>query len=152
MRVVLSLVAVVMLVATCGRVADSRINPFNWFGGNEEERVAATPAEETVLRDDELVPEVLNVEVSPHPGGVIVKATGRAATEGYYDAELVPVGLDGAVLNYEFRAKAPPTQQAQGTALTRELVTGVFISAQTLRPARQIRVIAAQNRRAVRRR
>lgn len=153
MRTPLSLtLALLVAVSGCGRVADSRINPMNWFGGDKEQRVAAQETPETAQRTDSLIAEILELEAAPHPGGVILTARGRAATQGFFDAELVPLGREGSQLLFEFRARAPQNPQPEGAPVTREILAGLFLSRQTIGPATQIVVIAAQNRRTIRQR
>lgn len=150
---VLLSVALTLSLGGCGRVAESRVNPFNWFGGSEEVEVAAEVSPEAeALRDDPLLPRVLELEAAPHPGGVILTAKGLAPTQGYHSAELVLVSQDSGDMVFELRANAPLTTQPEGAQPTRELLVGVFLSQQTMGNANRIVVIAGENRRSVRRR
>ena len=155
MRLLLIILSTTLMLSACGRVADSRINPLNWFGGETEVRTETTTTVTTeveTLRDDSLVLEVLALEAAPHPGGVIVTAKGLAPTQGYFDATLVEISREGAELIFEFRAKPPVSSEAEGARITRELVTGLFLSRQTLGTARRVTVVSQNNRRSVRQR
>lgn len=150
--VLVSLV-VTFALGGCGRVADSRANPFNWFGGSDEVVVAADVSPEAeALRDDTLLPNVLELEAAPHPGGVILTAKGLAPTQGFHSGELVLVSQAANEMVFELRATAPGTAQPEGAQATREMVVGIFLSQQTMGNASRIVVIAGENRRSVRRR
>lgn len=149
-RIILALL-VVGTVAGCARLSESRLNPFNWFGRAEKTTVVTTAPN---ADPRPLVPQVIELRVEPVPGGAIVRATGLPSRQGYYDGALLPVGREVAangVLNYEFRASAPPDPTRVSTQQSREIVVGRFVSAQALEGVRQIRVSAAANALIVRR-
>jgi hypothetical protein len=145
----------ILTVALCGLVAgcDSNLNPVNWFGGEEADVALAgdgVPAD-LLPRID----QITGVVLEPVPGGIILRATGLAATMGYWNAALVPVDPDlrpdeNGVLAFDFQALPPPAPQPQGRAAAREIVTGQFLTAQTLREVRVIRVQAERNARDIR--
>lgn len=154
-RIVLALL-VVATAAGCGRIADSRINPFNWFGRGE--RVAMVDAEglPIVIDARSLMTEVAALTIERAPGGAIIRATGLPPTQGYWDGGLVPVDRDErpddrGILSYEFRVFAPTAPQRASTRQSREVVVGRFVSNQTLEGVREIRVIASGNARSARR-
>lgn len=149
LRVILAL-AVVTSLAACG----SRLNPFNWFGGDRETRVAAVEADTPVRDADErqLVAEVIALSVEPVPQGAIVRATGLPPTQGYWEADLVEVERSEGSIVYEFRVFPPPAATRVSTQRSREVVTGASLSNFDLQGIRTITVIAAQNRRSVSRR
>lgn len=142
--------AVVMaaVLVGCGRVSESRLNPFNWFGGDREtvEVTADTTAD---VRDDVLIAQVLSLTVDPTQGGAIVSAIGLATTQGFWEAELVPVEDSTSGLSFEFRVKQPLTSAPIGAQAAREVLAGTFLSTQTLGSARTITIIAGQNSRTV---
>lgn len=149
-RIILALM-VVVTVASCSRVAESRLNPFNWFGRSERATVLTTNPNADPRR---LVPQIITLRVEQVPGGAIIRATGLPPRQGYYDGALLPVGREVAVngvLSYEFRASAPLTQTRTSTQQSREVIVGRFVSDQTLNGVRQIRVSAAGNALVVRR-
>lgn len=143
-RVLLGLGAAA-LVASCGRIRESRLNPFNWFGGaRRRERVEATPVEAGDPRP--LVAEVVTLDVEPYSGGAIVRAKGIPPTQGWWDAELVarPVDEDG-VLVFDFRVFPPVTQTPQGTPMSREITVATSLSAVKLDQIGEIVVQGANN-------
>ncbi|RSK31975.1 hypothetical protein EJA01_12060 [Rhodovulum iodosum] len=148
--------ALALALSACGRVRDSRLNPFNWFGGSTEESVAITATEDggaparAAADPRPLVAEVVQMRVERMPGGAIVHATGRPPRQGYWEADLVPVNderPENGTLAYEFRAAQPPAPTRAGTAPSREITAGRFVSDQTLAGVRRIVVIGAGNRR-----
>jgi len=110
-----------MTVSGCARLADSRINPLNWFGRSEN--VANVDADGniralvptnglTVTVDSrQLVASVTSLRINRSPDGAIVQATGATSSLGYYNAELVPVSQDGGTLTLAMRATAPAAPQ-----------------------------------------
>lgn len=138
----------------CGRVADSRLNPFNWFGKSQEGPATLEPDEGyagTIVDNRALVAEVTTLEVTQTPGGALIVARGLTPTAGWWDAELVPTDggapVDG-VLTYTFRVAAP---RGGGIAVAnpqaREVTAGIFASDQTLATVRRIVVVGQANSR-----
>ena len=151
MRVLFTALAASLVLAGCSQVSQSRVNPLNWFGRQDSD-VSSDRADQTIneSRDDVLISQIISLDVAPHPGGVLITAKAIAATEGFYDTALILRGQEDRRLIYEFRAKAPPSVNPPvGTPVTRELITGRFISTQDLNNAEQITVIAQQNQRSV---
>lgn len=112
----------------CARLASSPLNPLTWFGASLPPIEALTPNVEVPAT---LVPEgatsapiELRVPVEQitalrsdrTPDGIIVTATGLAATTGAYNAGLVATGRTGNTLTLEMRAELPP-QALAGTQL-----------------------------------
>ncbi|MDF0602375.1 hypothetical protein P1J78_16675 [Psychromarinibacter sp. C21-152] len=151
-RRVIAALALVGTVAACGTVRDSPINPLNWFGRSER---VATDTSNPAADPRPLVTQIADLRLEQVPGGAIVKATGLPPRQGYYDAALLPMNsglpVDG-VMHYQLRAFPPQEPTRAGTPQSRELVVGLFVSDQTLAGIRTIRVSAAQNALAVRRR
>ena len=151
-RLIAALTLTTLLVASCG-FRESRLNPFNWFGRDREERIQL--ADEVILRDPRpLVNEVISLKVDRFPAGAIIHTFGLPQTQGYWNGELVPLNDElpvKGVLSYEFRISPPPGPRPAGTQPSREVVIGHFVSDQTLLGVRSIEVIASQNRRSVRR-
>ncbi len=152
MRSIAAALSILLLLSACGAVRDSRFNPFNWFGGAEERRVAVV-VEEAPADPRPLVAEVRNLAVERIPGGAIIRAMGLPPTQGYWDAELVRITPEGTAgtLVYEFRVFPPPAPARRSTERSREVVVGRYVSDQDLAGIRSITVIGAQNRRIVRR-
>lgn len=87
--------------------------------------------------------------------GGIIRATGIASRQGYYDAELISptdfVPNDKGVLTLEFRAKEPKFQTNILNERSREIDVGVFVSNRKLAAARSIRIVGRQNQVSIRR-
>ncbi len=150
-RLILALTLLGVL-AGCARVAESRFNPFNWFGRSQEVQTVA-PGE--IPQDPRpLVDQVTELVIERVPGGAIVRARGLPQTQGYYDGALVSetrnAPVDG-VLTYQFRVVPPAEPQRVSTPRSREIVVARFLSDQALQGVRSIRVEAASNARAARR-
>lgn len=140
--------AATAVLASCG-AGGSSLNPFSWFRSEPEVRVAATAA--AIPTDPRpLVQQVEWVKVERTTSGAVLSAMGLPPTQGYFDAELVPLNderpLDG-VLRYEFRAFAPVVARPAGTRQSREISAGRAITVNDLVGVRRIEVIAASNRR-----
>ena len=148
LRVILVL-SLMTSLAACG----SRLNPFNWFGGDREERISVTETVAGAEVDPRgLVAEVIALSVDPVPQGAIVRAMGRPPSQGYWEADLVEVERTATSIVFEFRVFPPPTPTRAGTPQSREVITGTQLSNFDLAGIRTITVIGAQNRRTVSRR
>lgn len=140
------------LLSGCATVSESRLNPFNWFGSDEEETLDPIAVEN---ERRPLVSDITSLVVEPTPGGAIIRVTGVPPSQGWFAPELVNVdpfgnAVDG-VMSYSFRA-VPPEQTARvSTAQSRELSAAVFISNAALRTVRVIQVTGARNSRVARR-
>lgn len=82
-------------------------------------------------------------------GGVIIRATGVAPTQGYFNAALVPDD-DGrpdaaGVVTLRLVAVPPLAPEAIGPERTRLLMTAAFLDELKLRGVKTIRVISALN-------
>jgi hypothetical protein len=148
--------AVLLTLSGCARIADSRLKPFNWFGQSQDAPVTETgeirplvPAGRTVNIVDArpMLQSVTALSVDRSPTGAIVRATGVAPTQGFFNAELVNAGISGAVLTLEFRAQAPLGFEAEGSAASRQINTAFAIDAEDLSTIRRVRVQAATNAR-----
>ncbi len=142
--VILVLVASIGLTA-CGRVAESRYNPFNWFGNSEAEETTTAIVNDSDPRRP--VPRVTSLRIEPTPTGAIVFATGLPPTQGWYDAALVPQSdepINGEMV-FVFRAMPPDGTRRVSTVQSRELTVGRALSAQDLAATRVVRVIGATN-------
>lgn len=150
-RLILILTLVGML-AGCASIAESRFNPFNWFGRGQEAETLAPGERPADPRP--LVDQVTELVVERVPGGAIVRARGLPPTQGYYDGALVSETRntpEDGVLTYQFRIVEPATPQRVSTVRSREVIVGLFLSDQTLEGVRSIRVEAARNARVARR-
>ena len=141
------LVMVLLVVASvsgCAKIRESRINPFNWFGTAQP----AAPATLYTAPGDAraLVGQVTVMKVEPFQGGAIVRATGVPETQGYYDAELVPLPVDDkGKLVFEFRIFPPAIPAAAGTPYSRQVTVAAAISDIKLQGVGTIVVQGASN-------
>ncbi|MEL7213314.1 MAG: hypothetical protein AAGK92_11665 [Pseudomonadota bacterium] len=148
-------VLIATLLAGCGTVRESRLNPFNWFGGSQEE-VGFAPNDIVERLDNRpLIDQITSLRIERVQGGAVVHAVGLPPTQGHWEADLVlenrgRVDENGALV-LQFKAFPSPTRTRQGTQASREVVAGTFLSDQTLAPARQITVRAQRNARTSRR-
>ena len=156
LRTTLLSTAVLLTLSGCARISDSRLNPFNWFGGSRE-ATAPEPVEirplvperriTQIVDGRQMVSSVTALRVDRAPSGAIVRATGVAPTQGFYNAELVDAGVNNGVLLLEFRAQAPSGFEAEGTARSRQINAAYVIDAADLSGIRTVRVQAASNAR-----
>jgi hypothetical protein len=138
------------LIAGCSGFKDSRMNPANWFGNSEPRETIVLPDEEADPRP--MVETVLSLTVEPMPGGAIVRARGQTPTQGWWQAELVPLDLDDkGALVYEFRLLPPLGQTAVSTPQSRQVDVAIFVSDIKLDGMREIVVQGANNARSARR-
>lgn len=153
----ISLLALVLLTASgCARVAESRFNPLNWWGNSEPTQIDPATGQPVIDRSNirplvpasrvtqtvdarPLVAEVTQLEITPTIGGVIVRASGRAATAGSFSAELTlrEASSDGIFLDM----RAFQQSGAGGGSIT----VARFISDADLGGARSITVRGATN-------
>ncbi|SEW12642.1 hypothetical protein SAMN04488515_1181 [Cognatiyoonia koreensis] len=116
------LLCATLAISGCSRIAESRFNPFNWFGaatvaapvdanGNLRPLVTANALNRVV---DGRVPvdTVTSLRIDRSPNGGIVTASG-AVPVGAFNAQLVPVAQDGGTLTLSFRVEIPAS--ASGT-------------------------------------
>lgn len=137
----LAALALVMVLPACG----TRLNPLNWFGSPEP--VAVEPLPEGAKDERPLAQQVTGLKVDAMPGGIIVRATGVMATQGYWNAELVAQEdepADGALV-YEFRVAPPKTTAAVSTPRSRQITAAVFLSDIRLATISSITVRGATN-------
>ncbi len=138
-----------LVVAGCG----TRLNPLNWFG-SDAETIAGAPAD-FIADPRELVTQVTSLKIERTVGGAIIRAVGLPPTQGYWDAELVPLNNEepdeNRVLTYEFRISAPVFSRAVSTQQSREVVVAQFISDRGLAGVRRITVTGSESSRSTNR-
>lgn len=152
----LALLALSLTLAGCGTVRESRLNPFNWFGGSEDGPATLDVARASVEDPRPLVANVVALEVNPTPGGAIITAVGETPTQGWWNGELVAdnggLPVEG-VLSYRFHVAPPkvgsPAASRVSTPQSREVTVGVSLSNIALSGVRRIVVTGAGNSRAV---
>ena len=145
------LLAALTLVIALGGCA-SRWNPMNWAGSNstpdtlepEEGYAAAT------VDTRPLVAQVTGLTIDQAPGGVIVRATGLPATQGYWNVALLPQGpAESCTMTYRFVAVPPGRPVPAGSAAAREVTAARFLNAYQLESIRHIVVVGETNQRSV---
>jgi hypothetical protein len=137
-------------LAGCGGFRESRLNPFNWFGRSAPRETIVLPTDRKDPRP--LVEAVLSMSVEPIPGGAIVRARGQTPTQGWWQAELVPLDIDeNGVLVYEFRLLPPVTNADVNTPQSRQVDVAIYISDIRLERVNEIVVQGATNARSARR-
>lgn len=175
MRAIFALLSLTIVLTACAetnrgvgkRMKDfginpSSLNPRNWFGRSEEEKVAdpTPPGEERELSYAErtgdvrpLVEEVLDVTVEAVPGGALLRARGVSLMQGYWQPALKVSrdDSDNDTLAFRFIAMPPPEDLPVGTPESREILVAQFLSFEVIEGVRDIVVIARTNRRTVRR-
>ncbi|WP_420002656.1 hypothetical protein [Arenibacterium sp. LLYu02] len=172
MRITLGALLVGTLVlSSCGGWRDSRINPTNWFGKSRESRFETPaenvnpllPQEEEKLNlggkpDDEnaapdfTIVQIKDLSIARTATGAIVTATGEAARDGGYNAQLIATDPQPeGVLEYTFRLSYPAKATLAGTPVTRSIVAAVSLTNQDLAGVRLIRVVGQENARESRR-
>lgn len=152
-----------LILAACGGIRNSRVNPFNWFGRGEPAPVAASteatnpliPTRQGLFSSNRERPyagqpidTVSDLTIERVPGGAIIRATGVAAVQGVYDVRLIPGNEDDeavdGVLTYSLQGLRRGGT-VQGAPATREVTVARKVTNQTLSGARTIRVEAARN-------
>ncbi len=140
-----------LALSGCG-ISESGLNPFNWFGQDEDVELVSTLDVAAVVDDRPLVQSIESVVVERLPGGAIVRATGLPPNQGWYDAQLVREGGAAAgtgVVVFSFRARPPKTPTRVSTQQSRELLAGAYLSDTELEGLTSIRVLSATNARTV---
>ena len=151
-RILLATLGSAILLAGCGRVRESRLNPFNWFGRSEDETGTVDPVQ--AVRDPRpLVDQITALTIEPTPTGAIVRATGLPPVQGWHSAALVSQNDEpvGGEMIYYFRAVPPNGTTRVSTAQSRELTVATQLTADELAETRLVRVVGARNARVVRR-
>lgn len=147
-----------MVLAGC----ETRWNPVNWFGRSQEATLPVAAAETpTIVPQDPRpsVDQVVELTVDRVEGGALITAMGVPATQGWFEADLVPDTRDiegrpqaeDGELAFRFVAVPPPTPQPAGSPRSRQISASVFVSSQRLEGARTITVKGQTNQRSSRR-
>ena len=149
-----------LMLSGCARLAQSRLNPLNWFGASApvanttpdgELRPLVTAEQATVAETRVLIDQIIDMRVEPTTSGAILRATGLATTQGFYNAELVLAASDNGDVTYDFRVAAPAGFEAIGTEASRHITVALELSSLQLAGIRNITVRGAQNARGSRR-
>jgi len=154
------LLAATLVVGACASVRESRVNPFNWFGGSQSQPVEAGKNTNPLIprsgglfsnaraKNDSYAgrpfEQVTDLTIERIPGGAIIRATGLAARQGIYQVQLTPQNdadeaTDG-VLSYRLEGVRPTRPTPVGTQPTREVIAARKVTDKQLRGVRLIRV------------
>lgn len=147
------LLAAALAATGCARLAESRINPLNWFGGSRP--VAAQAGHVPLVPEGQggtydlrqPIAQVTDMAIERTDSGAILRATGLAPAQGYHNAQLVLVGRENGVLTYEFRVAPPPAPTGGPQAIT----VARTLNAGDLAGITAVRVLAQANAREARR-
>lgn len=141
-------IVLILSLAGCGAIRDSRANPLNWFGRSSDAPTRAVVA----ANDPRPLVTVTELRIAPSAGGAIIEARGLPPVQGWWGADLVPVESgEAGTLAYEFRAVPAPAARRVGPPQGRELVVAAFASDARLAGVRTIRVDGAGGARVARR-
>ncbi|KPN62282.1 hypothetical protein SAMN04488527_10986 [Aliiroseovarius crassostreae] len=143
----------VLSLSACS--GNASLNPTTWFASSGPKKVALIPVGgfEQDLDRRYLIGQVTRVEAMNSPGGVIVRATGLPPRLGYWDASLEALNEgepEDGVLTYEFRISEPREHTNSGRPQQREIHVGKFLSHNTLRGVKSIRIIGTRNSKTLR--
>ncbi len=147
----LTVLALTLSLADCGKIRDSRLNPFNWFGKSQGTASAAAVLPGEASDGRQLVREVTTLEVEQSQGGAIIRAAGLPPTQGWWKAELVSDNRsrpdENGVLTYRFVVFQPLGATPVSTPQSRELTAAIFVSDIKLADVTQIVVQGETNSR-----
>ena len=141
------LVVILVALSGCARVSESKLNPLNWFdrapettAGETVQRKPLVPAqaEVTIIDARVLIETLSSAYHEPSSDGAILRATGIAASQGYFNAELVLVDITNGVLTYDFRVEAPTGYDAIGSAASHQITVATAIDSASLRGVRGV--------------
>lgn len=161
MKAPLTTVVVLSLAlgAGCSRISESRFNPLNWFGSSQPAATTLAPEGGYAQTDDLRVPAAQITAMTLHrvSGGAMLMVTGVAPTQGWWDAELVPVDMGerpvSGVLAYRLLMAEPTPGSADaartGAPATREITVSRFISDVKLADVRKLVVEGANGARSM---
>lgn len=162
------LLCTTLALAGCGGgLANSWVNPGNWFGRSNSQAIDNTGsvnpliprprfgARPKVAYSGEPVDQIKSLRIERKPGGAILHVVGVADAIGYYDVRLRPDSEEGAVdgvLSFTLRAERPETLIRGANEASRQIVAARLLSDQDLDGVRSIVVKGARNQRTTRRR
>ncbi|MEM9579696.1 MAG: hypothetical protein AAF891_03350 [Pseudomonadota bacterium] len=164
-RTALALCSLLALTG-CGGLANSVVNPMNWFGNSRSQAVDPRAATNPLIPPPRLgrrpvlpyagqpVSQITDLKIERVPGGALVRVTGLTDVIGYYDVRLeeenegLPVK---GVLSYTLKAVRPAQTVGVGGAAARQVTAATSLTEQELEGVRQITVRGASNQRSSRR-
>lgn len=143
----------IILLSGCSTPwSESRLNPSTWPETEEEREPLVPPQAAAEVDRRPLIPQIVDLQFDRTTGGIILRATGLAPSQGYSQADLVPITEDIEVVDgtitLAFRALPPPRDMG-GERINREVVAARFLSNIELNDVRSIRVVSQSNMRRV---
>lgn len=152
------LICAVLTTSGCSRIAESGLNPLNWFGPGEASVVDASgqlrpliPANSGRQFDQRGgIAEVVSLQLDRTPEGAILRATGIASTQGQFNAQLVPISQQNGVLTLAFRVEGTAASTS-GSAASRQITVARLFSNEDLLGIRSFVIQGARNSRSIRR-
>lgn len=159
MRKTILVLGIALMISGCARLAESRLNPVNWFGRSVEAtapnpaavRPLVPQARVAVVDARQPIEQIVEMRLDRRPGGAVLTATGLAARQGYFNAELVLVGFENGTLVFQFRAEQPATATPVGAEASRRITAARLLTDSELGGVRTVRVEGAANARVARR-
>jgi len=151
----LILLPAVLALSGCARLQESRFNPFTWFGSSSPATapvdadgniVPLVPARTQLIDNRDMIDQVTALRINRTPDGAIVTATGVAATQGKFNAQLVPTLIENGVLTLAFRVEDAQSNVV-GSVASRQITVARGFEAADLVGIRSIRVEGARNAR-----
>lgn len=164
-RISIALCGVLALSACGGGLANSWVNPGNWFGNSRSSALDGSAKNPLIPRPrlgqrpiaeyaGQPVDQISALRVDRLPGGAIVYVSGIADRIGYYDVRLEPENEGKpvkGVLSYTLKAEPPTSSLGVGGEAARLLTAAVSLTEQDLEGVRTIIVRGARNQRSTRR-
>lgn len=98
-----------------------------------------------VVDSRDLIAQVIFAEIAQTPSGAILRATGVAPTQGYFNAELVLESIQNGTATYAFRVERPARFEIEGTTASRTITAATVLSAGDLTGIRSVIVKGAGN-------
>ncbi len=128
----MTLAGLPLAAAGCGRIRQSRLNPFNWFGRRRRNETTATTTPGEAADGRVLVAEVTDLTIEEVPGGALIRATGLPPTQGWWKADLKSENHgrpdENGVLTYRFLVYPPPLPTPVSAPRSRDITVAVYIS------------------------
>lgn len=153
-----ALLVTTMVLAGCGAVRDSRVNPLNWFGESRSEARSSGRADlgptSAGVDNRPLVPQVTAMSIERTSSGAIVRAEAVMPSAGWWDPQLMAENFGrapGGVLTFRFVAAAPRTPVAVPNPAARTITAAVALTQAQLDTASEVVVVGAENSRSARR-
>lgn len=159
------LIVASIAVSGCATVRESRVNPFNWFGGSSSVPVAQTGGtgaanslipvkSDSIFRRDETeavyagwpVGTIGELLIERRPGGAIIRVTGIADRAGPFDVRIIEDTAQTSPSTLAYTLEALQSAGPRNTgAYARTVTAAIWLTDQELDGIREIRVTGANN-------